>query len=494
MNFRLVLKNLGILMLLLTCAMGVCVGLGYLVPVGPGHNSEISLRGWVISMGITGFFSMAFLYLGRKVSASSMLRRDALGIVGISWIVCSLFASLPYIFCEPGLSAAEAYFETVSGLTTTGASAFAELEGLPKTVLLWRSLTQWLGGMGILAMFVLIASSAGAGSKNLFRAESSMISTDFVGITMQQTARWLWMLYIAITLVCIAGLWAMELTIFQAINYAMATVSTGGFGTENESVSEFGNGVRIWLTIFMFICGISFPLFVAMIRRRSLSVLKNHEEAKTYFVLLLLAFVGAMVSRTVAGDYGDSWFDAAVETVFNLVSVSTTTGFGAGDYDSWPMITKGIILVLMLIGGCAGSTAGGIKVSRVILWFRLLRAEIQRSYRPNLVKNLKLNGRIVPEGTRGQLFVILTSAAACIALGSFLMAAFEPNLSTDGCVSAVISSISNVGPGFSEFGPTMNFSGLSVPTYTLLSGLMILGRLEYIAVLVLLSRYLWKRY
>ncbi len=189
-----------------------------------------------------------------------------------------------------------------------------------------------------------------------------------------------------------------------------------------------------------------------------------------------------------------NFVDGAIETVFNVVSIATTTGFVIGDYDSWPVLTKGLILFLMLVGGCAGSTAGGLKVSRLLLWFKMLRIEIRRTFRPKETVSLRLNGRPVPDSARGQLFVILSSAVAAIAVSSFILVALEPDKSVDGCVSAVITSVSNVGPAFNEFGPTQNFASLSNPGMILLSLLMILGRLEYVALLALFSRTLWKKF
>ena len=496
MNFRLVYKHLGVILFLLSGAMVFCLGLSYVISPGPGHSNEIEPVGWIISTAITAVGASVLIILGRKGEKSMMLRKDAIGLVGIGWLTCCLFGSLPFLFCKTGLSYSQALFESVSGLTTTGATVFSDLTEAPKSIVIWRSMSEWMGGMGILAMFILVSASLGAKGKSLFRAESSMHSTDVVGTTMRQTARWLWMLYISLTIVCGIGLWLLGMTGFQAINYAMTTAATGGFGTENDSVSGFGIPIRIWIMIFMIIGAISFPLYLALLRGRArgMKLLREHEETWKYLGLVLVAVCLLFLIRILSHDVSAPWFPAFIDTSFNAVSVATSTGFSVGDYDSWPSLAKGIILGLMIVGGCAGSTSGGLKISRLILLIRVVRNEIRRVFRPHLVKNIKLNGQIVPQSALGQLLVIFASAVTAAALGSYILIGIEPNISADGCASAVVSCLSNIGPAFGEFGPTENYASLSSPSLVLLSGLMILGRLEYVAVLVLLSRQLWKRY
>ena len=481
--------------MLLAAAMGACLGLGYLLPHGSGQGVETVLGGWIVSLSITGVSGIVLLLVGRGTGKTPMLRRDAIGIVGIGWAVCSLFVALPYLFCEPKLPLAEAVFEGVSGLTTTGATVFADLTNLPATVLLWRSLTQWIGGMGILAMFVLVLSNLGASGKSLFQTESSAHAKEIVGTTMRQTVRSLWLLYVALTGVCFVGLWALDMNLFQALNHAMTTVATAGFGTENTSIDRFGIPTKVWIIAFMFLCGMSFPLYLALLRRnRDWGVLRRHEETWVFAAIVVGISSALVFNRALAGDFDNAWGRDAIDTVFNTVSIATTTGYSVGDYDAWPLLSKGLILLLMLVGGCAGSTAGGLKVGRLILWFKMLRAEVRRAYRPHQVVGLKINGRVVPEGTQGQLFIILTAAATCAVVSSYLLAVLEPGVSVEGCVAAAVACLCNIGPAFAEFGPTQNYSALSPPSMILLSVLMIVGRLEYIAVLVLLSRTLWKHY
>ncbi len=494
MNTRLVAHSLGILLLLVAAAMTACFLGGYLLPAGDGHSAETAVGGWGLAIGLTVLAGGGLFTFGRRARADSILRKDAIGIVGLAWFVCGTFAALPYVLCEPHLPISEAFFEGVSGLTTTGATVINQLSELPKTILLWRSLTQWLGGMGILAMFVLVLSSLGASGMTIFRAETSAHGQDLSGATLRQMARWLWLFYITLTLICFLGMWSLGMTPFQAINHAMTTVATGGFSTEETSFNGFGNGLKLWTILFMFLCGISLPLYIALIRKRSWQPLKKNEEAKVYASLLSVFCVIAISKRLYSADFASPWLDEAINTVFNVVSIMTSTGYASSDYNLWPPAAKGLLLFAMVIGGCAGSTSGGLKVSRILLFVRMLRIEVSRVYRPNQVVVLKLNGHPVPDGSRGQTFVILTAGAAIMAFSGYFMLAFEPGHSADGCLSAVISCLTNVGPAFKEFGPMENFSELTPFSKVLLPLLMIVGRLEYLAVLALFSKGLWRHY
>jgi len=495
MNFRLVLQYVGTLLLILSLMMGICLGIGYILPAGAGHSPEKALTGWELSIAITFGSALILRLFGRKEKKAKVKRRDAIGVVGLGWLTCSLFASLPFMLCEPNLSFCAAFFESVSGLTTTGATIFEDLATVPETIHLWRSQCQWLGGLGILAIFVLVLSNVGANGRSLYLGESSAHIQELVDNRLQNTIKLLWVLYISLTVLCALGLWAFEMTLFQAFNHAMTTISTGGFSTEPDSIDGFGIPVKIWLILFMTIGGMSFPLILILVKKtRDLSVLKKHEETWLYLAILSVVSLIIFGIRMAAGGIDISPFAAFVNTAFNTVSLATSTGYGVGDYDTWPPMAKGLLLFLMLIGGCAGSTSGGLKVSRLILWLKMVRAELRRAFRPNQIMSIKLNGWPIPEGTRGQLFLILTMATVSIAISSFILVGMHPSLSVDGCVSAVISCITNVGPAFNEFGPTQNFGVISEPGKILLSILMLVGRLEYIAIFALFSKTFWKHY
>lgn len=472
--------------------MMVSVGLSAVVPAGVSHDTGLDLQGWSISLGLTVALGVALLVLGSRLAGKSrqadlMRRREAMALVGVGWLVCSLVSALPYLFCEPHVSFHVAVFEATSGLTTTGATIFADVEGLPKTILMWRSTTQWLGGMGILAIFVIVLSGSGTSGRMLVGAESSLARSDLASL--RQTMRRMWLLYLGFTVTCILALWAAGLTPFQAVNHALTVVSTAGFGTENDSVTSFGLGVNVVLLVFMLICGVSFPLYISMFRLSWSEKRRRFEEVWWYFAILGVGILAVVVFHVATGT-GEPIF----RLVFDTVSVSTTTGYVSGDYDNWGHFGKSVLVVLMIVGGCSGSTAGGLKVGRMVLTTRFVIAELRASFRPKELRKVRLGGQALDEGGQGQLFLVVAIFGFFLIGGTLLMSSLEPKTSFIGSLSAVLSCLCNVGPAFAEFGPRANFAHVEPTGAMVLSVLMILGRLEYVAVLVLFSRRLWKKY
>ncbi|YCM46236.1 TrkH family potassium uptake protein [Verrucomicrobiaceae bacterium 227] len=493
MNITVLLRSLGTMVLLLGIAMGISVLLAAIVPVGEAHETGLNLGGWALSLSIAltlgaGLW-LAGHYFARKAGrGSAMRRREAMALVGAGWFFCSIVGALPYVFCEPYVPFFDAFFEAVSGLTTTGSTIFSDLEQLPRTILVWRSTTQWLGGMGILAMFVVVLSGMTASSKTLIGAESSLANSDIASL--RQTMRQLWGIYSIFTLICFLGLWAFGLTPFQAMNYALTAVSTGGFGTENDSVGPlFSGGSKIWLTCFMLMGAMSFPFYLTLLKRRFVDLRVKFEEI-VWYLIFLFVISGVLIAQSLTGHLEVG----VIDIIFNVVSVSTTTGYVSSDYDSWSRVGVALLILLMIVGGCSGSTAGGLKMSRMIFWFRFVSSGLERSFRPKVVSPIKLAGRQVADDATDQLFLVLSLFGFFGITGTLLFQLFDPGHSLMGAMSAVISCLGNVGPAFAEMGPTENFSGVSPASKTLFACLMILGRLEYVALLVLFSRQLWKRY
>lgn len=494
MNFAILFRSLGTMVLLLGAAMIMCVLLGLIVPIDANHNPDLVLTDWAISLAITLAVGVGFRLGGawlakKKTGSSTMRRREAMALVGIGWVVCSLIAAVPYVFCNLGLDYSSAIFEAVSGLTTTGATIFDELEGLPKTILLWRSVTQWVGGMGILAMFVVVLSGSGVSGKTLIGAESSLSNSDLSSI--RQTMRQLWVLYFSLTVVGGIGLYLMGLSPFQAVNHILTTISTGGFGTQSDSImgDHFTTLVKSWMIFFMIIGGLSFPIYLALIKRQTKEIRVRYEEVWWYLGLLFIVCVTMSILAHI-GYFEES----TINVVFNVVSVSTSTGYASSDYELWGDMGIGVMLVLMIIGGCSGSTAGGLKVSRIVLWFRCVRTGLKQSFRPRAILPVKLNGRAVEASSLAQLLLVISLFGFFGITGSILFRILEHQHSPLGTLSLIISLLGNTGPAFGEMGPTEAWFDLSAPSKFLCSGLMILGRLEYTAVLILFSRSLWKRY
>ncbi|MGJ8698254.1 MAG: TrkH family potassium uptake protein [Verrucomicrobiaceae bacterium] len=494
MNIAILLRALGTMVLLLGVAMVICLGLSFVVPIDVGHNPSLDLVGWGSSLAITVAVGSSFYFGGRilvkrKKSAQVMRRREAMALVGIGWVVCSMIGAMPYLFCEPHLPFSSAIFESVSGLTTTGATIFMEIEGLPKSILLWRSVTQWVGGMGILAMFVVVLSGMGVSSKTLIGAESSMSNSDLASL--RQTMRQLWVLYFGFTVVGGLGLFLLGLSPFQAVNHIMTAVSTGGFGTENDSAAgpEFTVWVKCWLIIVMTCGAISFPFYLSLIKRNTREFRQRYEEVWWYFGLLGAACLVLFGSQIA------SHFEAhPVDVVFNVVSMSTSTGYVSTDFEQWGDVTIGTILVLMIIGGCSGSTAGGLKVSRIVLWVRYVKGGLKQTFRPKVLIPIKMGGRPVTDSTLAQLLLVISLFGFFAITGAILFRILEHHHSALGTLSLIVSLLGNTGPAFAEMGPTESFGELSSASKVLCSGIMVLGRLEYVAVLILFSRALWKKY
>lgn len=493
-NICIFLRSLGTMVLLLGMAMVVSVSLSAIVPASDLHDTGLDLTGWAISISLAFVFGGGLWFWGLMVGRRSkrvplMRRREAMALVGAGWFLCSAVAALPYFFCEPGVPLDFAFFEGVSGLTTTGSTIFVDLERIPKSILMWRSVTQWVGGMGILAMFVVVLSGMTSSSKTLIGAESSLSNTDLASL--RQTMRRLWVLYLGFTVVCGLGLSWLGLSPFQAVNHALTAVSTGGFGTENASVGGdlFGAGSKIWLIVFMILGALSFPFYLTLMKRKWQDLRSKFEEV-FWFLGLLVAVSLILLAESAAGGTQTK----PVDVLFNLVSAATSTGYASSNLNEWSRLGKGILLILVIIGGCSGSTSGGLKVSRIILWGRFLKAGLHRTFRPRLVEPVRLNGRKVGDDTIEQLFLVLSLFGFFLITGTIILQLLEPNHSLMGSLSAVMSCLGNFGPALADMGTLESFAKVGITTKLMLASLMILGRLEYIALLVLFSRQLWKRY
>lgn len=491
MNFSIIFKSLGSMVMLLAMSMMCCMLMGWLIP-SHRMGMPVSYSGWWLSVSITlAFGGLAYgvgKYRLRGGRDHKIYRREAIVVVGLGWIICSLFAALPHYLCIREVTWMEALFEACSGFTTTGSSIFPSVEALSETTLLWRSVSQWLGGMGILGAFLLIFSGESRG-KTLLSFESSIHGADLSSSDLRSAMRHLWRIYIGLTAISILGLWVMDMTLFQAINHGLSTASTGGFGTEDDSISGFSDSIKLWLSLMMMLCGISFPLYMALLKKKDISVLRRHEETRWYLIIITVSIVVIMISNSLT-----DCLSCFVDVIFDVITIITTTGFVVGDYDTWPPLSKQVIMLLMVVGGCSGSTSGGLKVSRMLLWIRSMKNEIIRGFRPNVVLKLQMNGKSVDEEVIRTVYVVTSVAVFFFLTGSMAISLLEPELDVVTCASAVLSSICNIGPAFSELGPTQNFSILSGPSLGVLSILMILGRLEFIAVLVLFSKRLWRKY
>lgn len=504
MNFRILAKFLGALLLLVSMAMAAC-GVFAVLDTVPGESEAIFSL--FLSAGIV-FLSGVLLMVCGIGKIDRVPRREGIAVVGLGWILCGLVGSLPYMLGQPRMEFPDAFFESVSGFTTTGSTVMGtdpatgdDIESWPRGILLWRSVTQWLGGMGILVLFVALLSYLGMGSKSLFRNESSFQTGEAYTERIRDTALTLWKLYLCVTLICIGGLLALGLTPYNAISHAFTVVSTGGFSPHNESIgyySSWGNGwvIELWLSLFMVICSISFLVWAVVLRKRWRR-LRAEEEGKFFIVVCFAASVViAWNLMEVGGEEPLDFFTALRQSWFNVLSVFSTTGYSTVDYAAWPGDTLVLLAALMILGGCSGSTSGGVKVSRFIVLLKTARFEIVRAFRPHQVFRVHVNGNPLGEGERLQTVVFLALFALIFIASCFVVSLLEVKHGMDmiSAFGSVIATIANIGPGFGSVGPAENFGHLGGATKILLAMLMILGRLELYAILVLFMPAMWRRY
>lgn len=494
MNFRIVLKTLGILACLMGLTMASCLFYAWIELVrNPAiENGESTLRAFGLSTAIA--FGTGLLMMLASIGAKNeVLRREAIVIVGVSWIEVGLLGALPYYLGEPGLNAFSAFFESVSGFTTTGSTVMPDIEAYSAPFLLWRSLTQWLGGIGILVVFVAVLSFLGVGCRSIVQNESSINISDTGASRIRDLAFTLLKVYLTLSILCSLGLFALGMTFFDAVCHGMTTIATGGFSTKNASIGHYDNLlIEGWLAVFMFLSSISFMLYVFLVNKKW-DRLKKEEEAKYYLLLTLVSLFAITLDLRLATE-DHTFFEAFHEGFFNVVSISTTTGYGVSDYDQWPLFSRMMLIILMLIGGCAGSTAGGIKMNRIILFKKIAVRELVASFRPNQVFRIKLNGSAPEERVFITVSFFIALGFVVAGASTLLVALLEPNLDLLSSVGCVFGTLFNIGPGFEAVGPTDNFSILGSDTLVLLSFLMILGRLEFFALLVLFVPSLWRKY
>ena len=496
MNFYLISRILGLLLALEALAMAIC-GLFAKWDIVKGDDEAGSML--FLSAAITGGVALLAIVPGiRKTRHDIIPKREAIVIVGLGWILCSAFGGLPFLLCPPYLTPSGAFFEAASGFTTTGSSVMTIIEEWPRGILLWRATTQLLGGIGILVLFVALLSYLGVSSKSLFNNESSFRSGDLGLARIQDTATLLLRIYIGLVLVCLVGLRAMGMSWFNATCHAFPTISTGGLSTHTSSIayySEWGNSwlIELWLIIFMTLGSLNFLLFIVILRKNWKRVL-SEEDARWFIGMCLLVI--ALIAAGRSYNDGIAPLKSIRDAAFIVVSIASTTGFGTADYDQWPSWAKVLIACLMLIGGCAGSTAGGFKVGRLIVFAKSSRNEIIKTFRPSQVFRIVVNGNTIDDSARARImFFITLYLMICIvstAVVGFLEAGTGISLET--CAGAVLATISNIGPGFGAVGPTMNFAELREPTKAFLGWIMILGRLELFALLVLFVPQLWRKY
>ena len=421
---------------------------------------------------------------GRLFSA-----REGFVCVSFCWIVLSLLGALPFCISGEIPNYIDAVFETVSGFTTTGASILSDVESLSKGLLYWRSFTHWLGGMGVLVFLLAIAPSGGQGfTMHLLRAESPGPEVGKLVPKMKQTAMILYLIYIVMTIINVIFLLCGKMPLLEAVCTAFGTAGTGGFGVKNDSLASYSSYIQVVTTVFMFLFGVNFSCYYLLLLRQIRGVFKD-EELRLYFGIAITAMV--LITLNIFRLY-DTLGEAIRHAAFQVSSIMTTTGFTTTDFDQWPVFSKAILLLLMVIGASAGSTGGGIKVARVLLLFKSLRRNIRKILNPQKVQVVRNNGRAVDEQVLDNTNAYLAAYVIIVILSFLLLSLDQFNVETN--LSAVLCCFNNIGPGFASVGPLCNFSGYSILSKLVLIIDMLAGRLEIFPILILLSRSTWRRH
>ena len=446
-----------------------------------------AVHGFLITLAVT-FCLGGLLQLLCKGAKSAFYATEGMVCVAVSWLVLSLIGALPFRISGAIPAYIDAFFETVSGFTTTGASILPEVESMAKGLLYWRSFTHWVGGMGVLVFLLAVAPGAnGKGfTMHLLRAESPGPSVGKLVPKMRKTAVILYSLYILLTVLDILFLLAGKMSFFEAVCTAFGTAGTGGFGVKNDSIAGYRPYLQNVTTVFMLLFGVNFSCYYLLMLRQFRSVFKD-EELRLYFGIVLGSI--ALIVWNLRGFYG-TLEETIRHASFQVASIITTTGFATTDFDLWPSFSKTILLCLMVVGACAGSTGGGIKAARVLLLFKSLKRNIQQMLHPRKVQMIRNNGAVVDERTITGTNAYL-AAYVIILFVSFMVISLD-GFSTGTNFSAVLACFNNIGPGLEAVGPVCNYSAFSAMSKLVLILDMLLGRLEIFPILVLFSYETWK--
>ena len=483
MNFKPVFHVIAWLLGVVGLLMGACG----LVSFSYGEPAQAWMA---LGQSAGGTLAVAVVLWILTRNDQELSRRDGLGVVTFGWLFASIAGAVPYMLSGTIASPIAALFETVSGMTTTGASVIPILESVPKGILLWRALTHLLGGMGILVLVVAILPFAGASGMHLFRAETAGPTKDRIEPRMASTAKMLWGVYVLLIVALIFLLRLGGMDWFDAVCHSFAALATGGFSTRTASVAAYDSVyIEQVLVAFMILGALNFALHYRALRGEFSPWWKDSGTRFYLSVLAAATLICAGILHSSAA--GLSWGEAFRQTSFTCVSLATTTGFCTADFDVWPKALKVLLLLLMLMGGCVGSTAGGIKVARVQMMLKTVAREIRLFMQPQAVIPVKMDRRFLADDVLLPVLAFVALYLLVAALGSMAMLWFAPDLAT--AVSSVVTCMGGVGPGFSAVGPALNYSTLPGGGLTVLIAMMLAGRLEFFTLLVVFMPAFWRK-
>ncbi|QLY78712.1 TrkH family potassium uptake protein [Clostridium intestinale] len=480
MNFAMVLKNLGKLL--------VCEALS-IVPSALVSIYYKETEFWSFLYTISILIVLGVILIRIKAKNKNIYSRDGFAIVAIGWILLSFFGALPFYFSGAIPSLVDSFFEASSGFTTTGATILGEIESLSRGILFWRSFTHWIGGMGVLVLVMAILPSTGAGSMQIMKAESPGPNPGKLVPKVKETAKILYGIYLIITIVQLILLKVSGLPLFDSMIHTLGTVGTGGFSSRNISVGAYNNlAAEIIITVFMLICGANFALHYQFLKGNIKGFLKDG-EFKLYIFIVTMSII--LITFNLNGNIYNSVKESLRHASFQVASIITTTGYATVDFNTWPSFSKLILLLLMFVGGCAGSTAGGMKNIRFLLLFKAAKRDLLKIIHPKAVYKVTLQGKAVNEQTLSEVlgFFFMYVIIFCC---SVLIVSFEgKDIVTT--ISSVATTLGNVGPGLEIVGPMGNFSSFTVFSKIIFSFCMIVGRLEIYPMILLLMPRFWAK-
>ncbi len=448
----------------------------------------MAVQGFLYAVGLLAAV-MAILFAVCKGAPNALNAKEGLVCVGISWIVMSIFGCLPFVFSGEIPNYIDALFEIVSGFTTTGSSVLARPEDLSKGILYWRSFSHWLGGMGVLVFLLALSPGDGKGggfTMHLLRAESPGPNVGKLVPKMRKTATILYVIYIVMTAINVLFLLAGDMPLLDAVCTAFGTAGTGGFGVRGDSIAGYSPYIQYVTAVFMLLFGVNFSCYYLILLRQFKNVFKD-EELRLYFGIVAASVV--LIVLNLMGTYA-SVEETFRHAFFQVSSIITTTGFATTDFDLWPAFSKAILLGLMIVGACAGSTGGGIKVARVLLIFKSLRRNIRQVLHPRKVQVIRSNGQTVDEQIVTNTNAYLAAYVIIIVVSVLLVSLDNFSITTN--ITAVLACFNNIGPGLEAVGPTCNFAGFSVFSKLVLIVDMLAGRLEIFPILALLTKSTWR--
>ena len=477
MNYKLILHTLGKILLIEALLLIFPLIINFIY-------QENNLFAFALTISI--LMMVGTLLIMVKPKDKRMFVREGFVIVGLAWIVLSLFGALPFTISGEIPNYIDAFFETVSGFTTTGASILTDVEAMSKSMLFWRSFTHWIGGMGVLVFVLAILPNSEGQNIYLLKAESTGPQVGKLVSKVRFTARILYIIYFGLTLLEVILLLLGKNSLYESIVMSFGTAGTGGFGIYADSVGGFNIYSQVVIAIFMMLFGINFNIYYLVLIGKIKQAIKS-EELRWYLVVILLSTT--MITANLMINLNQTFGIALKDAYFQVSSIMTTTGFATVDFNLWPTFSKTILIIIMFVGGCAGSTGGGIKVSRIVILFKSLKREIQKLLHPNSVAPIKMEGEVV-DGTVVKGVNVYFAFVMILLFAGTLLVSFD-GLDFTSTFTGVVACINNIGPGLSLVGPMGNFDCFSYFSKIILSILMLIGRLEVYPILILFLPKTW---